>query len=79
MANVKAKGLAKKVRGGFSVEPTPEYLEKQEREKRMKERKANSVKGKANLQGGVPNEELYELMLDMADRQSEMYDLLKRK
>lgn len=64
------KGKIEKVQGGFSVQPTIEYTEKQEREKRMKERKN---KPKTN----PTNKEVMEMLQDIADRQSEIYDLLK--
>ena len=68
----KAKGLAKKVNGGFSVEPTQEYLDKQEREVRFKDRKKSN-------NGNPNNKEIYELLLDIASRQEEIYDLLNEQ
>lgn len=54
---------------GFAVEPTEEYKAKQSRELRMKDRKIKKTK--------VTIEEIYDLLIDLADRQSEIYDLLK--
>lgn len=67
------RGRPEKINGGFSVKATPGYNEKQEREKRMKERKNDRGNG------NVTNEEIFEFLQDIADRQSEIYDLLNEK
>jgi hypothetical protein len=72
MANGKAKGLAKKVKGGFFVEPTPEYLAKKEREDRMNARKTQEPQSTSNT-------DIFEYLQDIASRQEEIYDLLKDK
>lgn len=57
---------------GFIVRATPEQVEKQDREKRMKERKEKAPKN-------VTNTEIYEYLKDTNDRLSEIYDLLKQR
>lgn len=58
---------------GFTVKPTPEYIAKQQREQRMKERKEK------NDVSRTTNAEIFEFLQDVADRQSEIYDLLRSK
>lgn len=55
---------------GFVIKPTPEYQAKQAREQCMRERRANP---KTN----PSNRDIYELLLDLAERQSEIYDMMK--
>lgn len=57
---------------GFDVKPSQDYLDKQAREQRMQYRKANPPTNPTNKQ-------IYELMMDIADRQSEIYDMLKSR
>ena len=72
MANRKVKGLIKKVQGGFSVEPTQEYVAKKEREQLFKERKKKNNEN-------PNNKDIYALMMGIASRQEEIYDSLKEK
>lgn len=55
---------------GFTVKPSAAYQEHQAREQRMIGRKGIN-------KTSITNKELWDLLLDVADRQSEIYDLLK--
>lgn len=54
---------------GFSISPTQEYIEKQDREKRIQQRK--------NKTGKITNEEIYQYLNDTNDRIEEIYELTK--
>lgn len=57
---------------GFSVQPTPEYTAKQEREQRI----AVAI---ATPKASPINKDIQQLLLDIAARQSEIYDMLKQR
>lgn len=66
------KGQIEKNEKGFSIKPTQEYIDKKEREKRIKERKdVDKTK--------VTNAEIFKFLQDTNDRLSEIYDMLKEK
>lgn len=54
---------------GFNIVPSEEYLAKKDREQRIKEAKG--------IKDNISNEQIYSLMLDFMERQSEIYDMLK--
>jgi hypothetical protein len=64
------KGNVETVKGGFSVKPTIEYTVKKEREARI-------ASVKANPKATYTNKDVMEFLQDVADRQAEIYDLLK--
>jgi hypothetical protein len=66
------KGNVTSTQGGFSVTPTKEYTDKQAREQRIADRKANP-------KATYTEKDVMEYLNDLADRQSEIYDLLKAK
>lgn len=55
---------------GFNIEPSQEYLNKRTREKRIADYKAKD-------KSKITNVEIGEMLEDLADRQSEIYDMLK--
>ncbi|MTK11094.1 MAG: hypothetical protein F8N39_03045 [Clostridiaceae bacterium] len=55
---------------GFNIAPSKEYLAKKDREQRIKEAKQIS-------NDDITNEQIYALMLDFMERQSEIYDMVK--
>ena len=56
---------------GFVVKKSTEYIEKQEREQRIQEKKQNR-------KAKYTNEDVMEMLMDIADRQAEIYDMLKQ-
>jgi len=56
---------------GFEVKPSKEYLDKQSREQRIADLKANP---KAN----PSNKDIQQLLIDTNDRLGEIYELLKK-
>lgn len=66
------KGRLVRVDGGIREEATPEYTAKQEREQRI----AAAI---ASPKGSPTNKDIQQLLLDIAARQSEIYDLLKQR
>jgi hypothetical protein len=66
------KGNVSQVQGGFSVTPTQEYTEKQAREQRIADRKANPPTNPTI-------KDLWDFMQDIADRQSEILEKLNTK
>ena len=64
------KSNVENVQGGFSVKLTTEYSDKKAREERIKDLKTNH-------KDNPTNKDIQQLLLDIADRQSEIYDLLK--
>lgn len=55
---------------GFSIKPTQAYQEKQVREERINNNKSKQ-------KSTYTNAELFQMMCDIADRQSEIYDMIK--
>lgn len=55
---------------GFDVKPSPTEIERQTREQRMRDRKLA-------LPTNPTNKQIMEMLMDIAERQSEIYDKLK--
>lgn len=64
------KEVVNKTSNGFKIIKSNERIAKEQREQRVNLRKTDN-------NGNITNKELFEFLLDMAERQSEMYDMLK--
>jgi hypothetical protein len=58
------------VENGFNIKKSAEKIAKEQREERISNRKT-ADKSKVSIK------EVYDFLLDLADRQSEIYDMLK--
>ncbi|MEB3103096.1 hypothetical protein [Ferviditalea candida] len=69
---IKKHEVEKRPGGGFGTKPTPEYTAKQEREARI-------AAALASPKASPTNKDIQQLLLDIAARQSEIYDMLKQR